>query len=300
MTTGIEYNITPSGADSPIYTGGGPNQWANTPIGVPIPNPLNNFRVGVRYYEERATTTNAFLKHESTGALFVNNSGLSKIRLQLGSPISDPDPDNPGDPTNRVYPGFELISQTLECIDPSNGDVFVSGVDYPLVPTFTAPLETYAADLYATAGITDGAAYAYAKVFDQTEFRLIPATFVLSDDPPDIEVNNIPLEPYDPDNNIFPYKSITAYNPDVRDAVLVTYRLTTTVEGRQIPIPGLTPGSTMLTAGLRVTDTINITQWVTQSINDWGPACRYYVCRGQYSSTKSDLNYCPVVPWEGP
>ena len=201
MTTGIEYNITPSGAEDFIsFLPPGPNQWANTPIGVPTPNPLNNFRVGVRYYEERATTTNAFLKHESTGALFVNNSGLHRIRLQLGSPISDPDPDNPGDPTNRVYPGFELISQTLECIDPSNGDVFVSGVDYPLVPTFTAPLEEYAADLYATAGITDGAAYAYAKVFDQTEFRIIPDTFVLSDEPPDIEVNNIPLEPYDPDN----------------------------------------------------------------------------------------------------
>ena len=40
---GIEYNITPPGAAG--------NSWADTPIGVPDPTLLNNFRVSVRYFE---------------------------------------------------------------------------------------------------------------------------------------------------------------------------------------------------------------------------------------------------------
>lgn len=278
MTTGIEYNITPSGSDSSIFTGGGENQWANTPIGVPTPNPLNNFRVGVRYYEDRPSNVAA-------------------------PPGPEPDPDNP----DRAYPGFELISQTLECISTNNGDVFVEGTpplyeDYPEFPTFTAPLEDYGADVYAIAGITDGAAYQYSKVFDQTEFRLIPDTFVLSDQPPDIEVDDIPEQPFDPENDIFPYKSITAYNPDVRDAVLATYELTTTLEGNIaiFPDPEPDPDAPVTVITRRITETINITQWVTQSINDWGPACRYYVCKGEYSYKSSTDNYCPVVPWVNP
>ena len=305
MTTGIEYNITPSRPeDFWSFLNPDPNQWSNTPIGIPVPNRLNNFRVGVRYYEERATTTNAFIKHEASGALFVSESGLSKIRVTLGSSISDPDPDPDPSPINRVYPGFEIISQTLECISTNNGDVFVDGTpplyeDYPEFPTFTAPLEVYAADVYADAGITDDAAYQYSKVFDQTEFRVIPDTFVLTDDPPDVEVDNMPEQPFDPENGIFPYKSITSYKPDQRTAVKATFVLTTTLEGKRIPIPGPTPDSTMLTAGIRVTDTINITQWVTQTIYDWGPACRYYACRGQYAYNENN-NYCPVDPWGGP
>ena len=52
--------------------------------------------------------------------------------------------------------------------------------------------------------------------------------------------------------------------------------------------------------GAAFTETINITQWVTQTIYDWGPACRYYACRGQYAYNSISDNYCPVDPWRGP
>ena len=277
MTTGIEYNITPSRPeDFWSFLNPDPNQWSNTPIGIPVPNRLNNFRVGVRYYEDRPDGVAA-------------------------PPGPEPDPDNP----DRAYPGFELISQTLECISTNNGDVFVEGTpplyeDYPEFPTFTAPLGNYAAGAYANAGITDDSAYQYSKVFDQTEFRLIPDTFVLSDQPPDIEVDDIPEQPFDPENDIFPYKSITTFKPDQRTAVLATFVLTTTLEGNIAIFPDPEPDAPVTVITRRITETINITQWVTQSIYDWGPACRYYACRGQYAYNSISDNYCPVDPWGGP
>ena len=133
---GIEYSITPSApnSDYPLVSApvgdpdpDGPDdtesrQWKTTKIGVPDPNPLNNFRVKCRYYVDQQT---------------------------------------PQGETVRQYPGFELISQTLECVSPSGGDVFVVGtppeyLDYPEFPTFTADLEEYPANAYAVAGITDG------------------------------------------------------------------------------------------------------------------------------------------------
>ena len=267
MTGSIEYVITPLGSavspgiDEPSTDS--PNTWATTKIGVPDPNPLNGFRVKCRYVDEQMT---------------------------------------PSGETVQQYPGFELISQTLEAVSPSGGDVFVVGtppeyLDYPEFPTFTAPLGDYGANAYATAGITDGAAYQYVKVFDQTEFWIIPNTFEPPppSNPPEVDPSeevdgDIPLEPYDPENGIYPYKSITQYEPDTRTNVLVTYQLTTTLEGKIAPAPP-DPTPDPVTA-IRVTETINITQWVQQSIYDWGPACQWYACRGEYAATGD--NYCPV------
>ena len=266
MSGSIEYLITPLGSspepgiDEPSTDS--PNTWATTKIGVPDPNPLNNFRVKCRYVDEQMS---------------------------------------PSGETVEQYPGFELISQTLEAISPSGGDVFVVGTppeyeDYPESPTFTAPLGDYAAGAYATAGITDGAAYQYVKVFDQTEFWIIPNTFnpPPPTNPPQVDPSeevdgDIPLEPYDPENGIYPYKSITQYEPDTRTNVLVTYTLTTTVKGNPLPAPP--PGPDAVTF-VTITDTINITQWVQQSIYDWGPACQWYACRGEYAA--SGNNSCPV------
>ena len=270
MSGSIEYLITPLGSspepgiDEPSTDS--PNTWQTTKIGVPVPNPLNGFRVKCRYVDEQQAPSGEVVKQ---------------------------------------YPGFELISQTLECISPSGGDVFVVGTppeyeDYPEFPTFTAPLEEYPANAYAIAGITDGAAYQYVKVFDQTEFWIIPSTFnppPPSNPPivdPSEEVNgDIPLEPYDPENGIYPYKSITQYKPDTRTNVLVTYQLTTTMKGKFAPAPpDPDPPETLTGPGQTITETINITQWVQQSIYDWGPACQWYACRGEYAAANN--NYCPV------
>ena len=101
---GIEYLISPLGSssspgiDEPSTDS--PDTWATTKIGVPDPNPLNNFRVSCRYFVEQGT---------------------------------------PGEETGKTYPAFEVVSQTLEVISPSNGDVFVAGTppeyqDYPEFP----------------------------------------------------------------------------------------------------------------------------------------------------------------------
>ena len=272
MEEGIEYLITPAGgAIPPLIPPTPPTTtnnrfWASTPIGVPIPNPLIDFRVGARYYKVQ----------------------------EEPNPVGDPNPDpDPVEPT-KEYPGFTLLSMTLECISPSGGDVFHEGTpplyeDFPEFPTFTPEDGTvYGLNAYAVGGITDGAAYRYAKVFDRTKFRIIPRDYdpplIPPRDIPDEEVDDIPLEPYDPENEIFPYQSITTYKPDTRTNVLITYRLTTSLRpggiGPQRPV---------------ITETINIKQWVTQTIYDWGPACRYYACRGEYAYNDND-NYCPVGP----
>ena len=224
----VEYLITPAGPSE--------NSWSSTPIGVPDPNPLNNFRVSLRYYTE-----------------------------------------DPTDGVTRDYPGFRIVTQTLECISPNNGDVFHEEEEFPPSPTFTADGD-YLPDAYAVAGITDGSAYAYAKVFDETEFRIIETTYIPPKAPPavdgSVEVNSIPLEPYDPDNDIYPYDAITKYNPDKRDQVTVTYKLQTT----------LRPANAIGAYGAPVTYELNITQDVTQTITDWSDSCKEFVSKAGFTN----------------
>jgi hypothetical protein len=227
MAQGLEYLITPPGLAL--------NSWADTPIGVPDPTILNNFRAQVRYYEDTTDPT----------------TGLS----------------------TRTYPGFIVVSQTLNAVSPNGGDLFHEGETYPASPTFTAT-GTVAINGYATAGITDGAAYAYSKVFDQTEFRIIEIDYIPPKAPPavdgSVEVDNIPTEPYDPSNDIYPYDAITNYNPDPRNAVTVTYTLSTTYS--------------LSVGGPTATDQINIIQIVTQTIDDWSDACKDYVSKGAFTN----------------
>ena len=263
---GVEVIISPLGdsaepnvkPDNP-GTGSTEDTWKTVRIGVPAPNPLNNFIVKISYYR---TTSDA--------------------------PAPTPDNPNPDPVTATSYPGFKLNSISLNAISPSGGDVFAVGESYPTEPTFEASTGNYDVGEYATSGISDGAAYLYAKVFDQTEFRLLPRGYEPPPNPPIVdeseEVDSIPLEPFDPDADIFPYTSITAYKPDTRTNVQVTYSFSYTLQGKI--------GATY---GPAFTEAINITQWVQQSIYDWGPACRYYACRGKYAYTGNE-NYCPVGP----
>ena len=61
-----------------------------------------------------------------------------------------------------------------------------------------------------------------------------------------------------------------------------------------LPPPDPDPPETLTGPGQTITETINITQWVQQSIYDWGPACQWYACRGEYAATGN--SYCPVGP----
>ena len=221
MTSGIEFLVTPSGAEE----GSTEYKWSNTPIGVPEPNPLNNFRVSFRYYEEDEFLT-------------------------------------------KSYPGFTSVSNVLTAVLPDS-DLYTTETGDEL---FSAPNVAYPADAYAVAGITDGTAYAYSKVFDQTLFRILERDYIPPEAPPAVDgtvkVDVIPEEPYDPDNDLYPYEAINNYNPDPRNFVTVTYNFKATVTS----------------AGIQYSDEINITQRVTQSITDWSKACKYYVGRASYSN----------------
>jgi hypothetical protein len=155
-------------------------------------NPLNGFRVGVRFYEQFSHTTTI-----------------------------------PGVPPEivttyyREYPGFELISQTLEY----GGElVFRTNTGNEL---FTAEPRIYVVDEYATAGITDGTRYSYNRVFDEASISYLPRLSLAGQMP--VENGVLPDQPYDEnaDPPVYPIDLLTSFLPDDRDSVTVTFILTT-------------------------------------------------------------------------
>ena len=163
----------------------------------------------------------------------------------------------------REYPPFTVSEQTLVVSNPTP-PVFTTDTGSEL---FTTSLG--AQSVYATAGITDGTAYSYVKVFDETDYSYIAKDYSPPPAPPVVDPSiddDIPIEPFDPSAGIYPFSTITTFIPDTRDVVTVTYVLTTKYS----------VGSGDLT------DVAAITQDVTQTVNDWTDECRYYLERGAY------------------
>ena len=79
-----------------------------------------------------------------------------------------------------------------------------------------------------------------------------------------------PQTPYDPGNNIYPTSAITRFIPDTRDSVTVNYQLTTTYK--------------LTEEGLSVTEVINLSQVVTQSINDWSSLAKAEINKTAYKN----------------
>lgn len=236
----VEYLVTGGGtsAPAPLTFSIPPFFWNDTPIGVNPPVPLIGFRIGVRPYTEIVT----------------------------------PDPIDPLLPptVTRDYPNYWIKSQTLTVIDPTP-PVYTTDIGTEIFTTPVTPEDSVVPGTYSTAGITDGTAYEYVKVFDQTDFRYIEREYIPPKNPPVIDPSisdNFPLEPYDPSNNIYPYSTITTYIPDTRDVVTVTYTLTTKYA--------------LSYNGSVTTEVATITQDVLQSINDWTDECRFYLQRGSY------------------
>jgi len=164
-------------------------------------NPLNGYVVGVRYYEQHSFTV-------------------------THPPVPDP---NGGPPTpgytettySRSYPGFELISQTLEY----GGElVFRTNTGNEL---YTADIGEVEPGDYALAGITDGTRYSYNRVFDQASISYLPRLSLSGQMP--VENGILPDQPYDEnaDPPVYPIDLITSFLPDDRDSVTVTFILTT-------------------------------------------------------------------------
>ena len=234
----LEYSITPSFLPpvAPATWNEPPYQWATTPIGYLPPNPLTGFTVGVRPY---AITT-----------------------IPPDPNTTPPTPET----TTRVYPPWTLVSQTFVPLAPHNNpNPFTTETGNEL---FTATAGAYVG-FYAYAGITDGSAYAFAKTFDQSVFRYLERGYEPPTAPPPVDGSvdgEIPREPYDPTNNIYPTAAVVTFMPDTRQYVLVQYELTTTYD------MGL--GS--------ISETAVVSQYIIQSINDWGDACRAEIERTEY------------------
>ena len=211
-----------------------PYVWSPTPIGVDPPTPLNGHTVTFRIYTETTPPPS--------------------------EEVPDPQPV-------RTYSSFYIVSQSL-VVNAPHTDPFVDETGN----IFTAPVGITSA---ATAGIVDGSAYSYVKVFDQTEFWYLERGYKPPKAPPPVDGSiegdpQIPREPYDPANNIYPTDAVTRYNPDPRNFVTLTYTLTT-----EYNTDGSSSGNT---------DVINITQVVTQSITDWSDACKAEINRTAFKA----------------
>ena len=164
--------------------------------------PLNGYRVGVRYYEQFSFT----------------------VTIPPGPDGPNGEPGTPGSSETtytRSYPGFDLISQTLE----QEGDnKFRTSTGNEL---FTAAPGDYAGDSYAMAGITNGTQYSYVRVFDQADISYVPRLSCAGQFP--VTNGVIPSEPLDEDADppLYPFDLLTSFLPDERDSVTVGYILTT-------------------------------------------------------------------------
>ena len=235
----VEYLVTGGGttAPAPLTYSIPPFFWNDTPIGVAPPVALNGFSIGVRPYTQIVTP--------------------------------NPDPLLP-DIITREYPNYWIKSQTLTVVSPTP-PLYTTDTGNEIFTESASPENIPVTGLYSFAGITDGTAYSYVKVFDQTDFKYIERNYVPPTNPPVVDPSisdNFPTEPYDPSAGIYPYSTITTYVPDTRDVVTVTYNLTTKYS--------------LSYSGTEITETALITQDVTQTINDWTDECRYYLARGSY------------------
>ena len=245
----LEYLLTPGGtAPTPPNTWQQPPYfWSSTPIGFDPPVPLNGFTIGARYYIITSTTD------PTTGAVT----------------------------TGRAYPAWELKSQTLVTLAPHT---YPPG---PYITTagnelFTAAPGAYSLT-YANAGITNGTAYSYSKVFDQTEHYYLERDYIPPQAPPAVDGSIeadpfFPQEPYDPGNNIYPTSAITRFIPDTRESVTVNYQLTTQYN---------------IGFGADVVEVVNFTQIVTQDTDDWSDLAKAQINKTAY---KNGLYNTQVIP----
>ena len=178
---------------------------------------------------------------------------------------------NGGEPTYSITPvPYKLVGMSIESSNPNGDKPWVYPDEYPVDKKITptqyggvvlknARSDSKEAGEYSSCGIDDGpkddgiimgsqgqvvSGYNYTDVFDQSEFRFIPFNSSAGDgNPPDVEVNDsnpfkfLPYEPSVKDTKgkaapIYPMDSITAYLPDPRDSVTVTYNVTMIAEDK--------------------------------------------------------------------
>ena len=197
-------------------------------------------------------------------------SRYRKVTLIPGVPIDpDPDPIGPGpnpfrDPTqddySYSYPPFEIISQSLTCVNRDVEDIFETQVGDEL---YTAAPGNYT--FSCKSGIKPGAAYVYPGVFNRTEVAYIERLEDFDSTP--IKNQQVPTLPYDEENFIFPIDTLTQFKPDTRKTVRLVYRLFTVLK----------------VEGNTISDEVYIYHNVHQNINNWSGAVKRYVDRAYFT-----------------
>lgn len=164
------------------------------------------------------------------------------------------------------YPPFEIVNQELEDIDP-----VLASID-----TFGATGSSLGGGEYLFGGIVDGSQYIYEEVFDQSKFWVVERESGNTKDTYVGEVDvgsNIPDEPYDPTQDIYPIDSLTQYLPDTRWFVDVVYRINTTYT----------------VFGFTYNEETTFVHRVYQNLWEWGPYVKSEIEKTYYANgfTKS-------------
>ena len=183
---------------------------------------------------------------------------------------SDDDPNTEDTVTIRhYYPNFRVTNMTFEKTSPGR-EVFVNEDGTQVFPS---PPGAYGIDAPAIAGIIDGSEYSYFKVFNDSRVSWLPRCGTVKEE--HVTEEPVPVDPQD-DNERFPkypMDALTSYLPDMREAIDLTYTITTTYEadgwGGEIlsGVPPLPPQSG--------TESANINHTCTQDVTDnFGPKLR--------------------------
>lgn len=187
-------------------------------------------------------------------------------------------PDPPGDPIFvRTYPDWNLVSATFTVSAegaPTDRNLFLTSTNAESLYAPTAG--TYGT---AIAGITDGSKYIYTKVFDQSEFDFIPRLSPPTQGiirPDNGEFPNA-AEINDPANGIYPIDTITAFAPDGRRQILLTYTYSFVYN----------VGASDITTG------ITIEQYVSQPVTDFGPTLKALLENSYYGHGNYGLDQWP-------
>lgn len=167
-----------------------------------------------------------------------------------------------GNPT-KVPWGWKLVSQTIVKKSPSR-QVFTTDLGtelFPIAPqTITVPLVGGSAQS-TQGGITNGTEYDYLRVFDEAELSWLPRCSTLNTKY--VENKYLPKTDIVPDlpEPKYPMDAISAFVPDDREEVTITYEVTTTYKAA-------TPLASSNNFGPNQTHTFTITQTCTQDLSD--------------------------------
>ena len=275
--TGLEYTLVPDGTPTGAEIGGPnssypfpgsqtPYSWSDVTISYNSSPPLNGYRVQTRY--KTATLSPA-------------------VPANPGNPSAVP-PVPASDAVDAsytyTYPEWHLVSQTLTCTShatdtPGNPFETNLGNEYLLAPNAVyGPLTTAP----SSSGITDGKKYDYFKVFDRTQIDHIAALSAYNAVP--IENQKVPTVPYAPSATPpeYPIDTVTAFVPDERESVVVSYSLTT-VWNLNVDSGDANYNDADFT------DTITFTQTVNQNVGDWKGILKQMISRSYYTHN--------LTPW---